>query len=94
MRLGLVTLVVDDYDGAIESFVNVVAFDLVEDSPAESESGRPKRWVVVRPAGALTGSSWLQQRFQNRSSSDRAEKRVTRRPRWSLTLQALFVIRR
>jgi len=33
MRLDLVTLVVDDYDKAIEFFVNVLGFDLVEDSP-------------------------------------------------------------
>jgi catechol 2,3-dioxygenase-like lactoylglutathione lyase family enzyme len=55
MRLGLVTLVVDDYDRAIEFFVNVLGFDLVEDSPSQSERGLPKRWVVVRPAGARTG---------------------------------------
>jgi len=55
MRLDLVTLVVDDYDRAIEFFVNVLGFDLVEDSPARSEGGRHKRWVVVRPAGAQTG---------------------------------------
>jgi catechol 2,3-dioxygenase-like lactoylglutathione lyase family enzyme len=55
MRLDLVTLVVDDYDRAIEFFVNVLDFDLVEDSPARSESGRHKRWVILRPAGAQTG---------------------------------------
>jgi predicted enzyme related to lactoylglutathione lyase len=55
MRLDLVTLVVDDYDKAIDFFVNVLGFALVEDSPALSESERPKRWVVVRPAGAHTG---------------------------------------
>lgn len=55
VRLGLITLVVDDYDSAIEFFVNVLGFDLVEDSPSQSERGQPKRWVVVRPAGAQTG---------------------------------------
>jgi catechol 2,3-dioxygenase-like lactoylglutathione lyase family enzyme len=55
MGLELVTLVVDDYDTAIEFFVNVLGFDLVEDSPAQSGSGRPKRWVVVRPGGGQTG---------------------------------------
>jgi len=29
--------------------------DLVEDSPAETNDGRQKRWVVVRPPGAETG---------------------------------------
>lgn len=55
MRLGLVTIVVEDYDEAIRFFVDVLRFDLVEDSPAETNDGRPKRWVVVRPPGAETG---------------------------------------
>jgi catechol 2,3-dioxygenase-like lactoylglutathione lyase family enzyme len=55
MRLDLVTLVVDDYDRAVEFFVGALGFDLVEDSPALTERGQPKRWVVVRPPGAQTG---------------------------------------
>jgi catechol 2,3-dioxygenase-like lactoylglutathione lyase family enzyme len=55
MRLDLVTLIVDDYDRAIAFFVGVLGFELVEDSPAQSESGQAKRWVVVRPPGAETG---------------------------------------
>ena len=54
-HLELVTLVVDDYDAAIEFFVGVLGFDLVEDAPSETNDGRPKRWVVVRPRGAVTG---------------------------------------
>ncbi len=53
--LELVALIVDDYDPAIRFFVDVLGFDLVEDSPAETNDGRPKRWVVVRPPGAQTG---------------------------------------
>ncbi len=53
--LELVTLVVDDYDSAIRFFVDVLQFELVEDSPAVTTDGRPKRWVVVRPPGAQTG---------------------------------------
>jgi catechol 2,3-dioxygenase-like lactoylglutathione lyase family enzyme len=49
-------LIVDDYDEAIRFFVDVLGFDLVEDSPAlATRDGRPKRWVVVRPPGAMTG---------------------------------------
>jgi catechol 2,3-dioxygenase-like lactoylglutathione lyase family enzyme len=49
-------LIVEDYDEAIRFFVDVLGFDLVEDSPALStRDGRPKRWVVVRPPGARTG---------------------------------------
>jgi catechol 2,3-dioxygenase-like lactoylglutathione lyase family enzyme len=54
-RIGLVTIVVDDYDEAIEFFTGALGFDLVEDSPSLTNDGRPKRWVVVRPPGAETG---------------------------------------
>ncbi len=48
-------IVVDDYDLAIEFFVRGLGFELVEDSPALTTDGRPKRWVVVRPPGGGTG---------------------------------------
>lgn len=54
-QLELVTLVVDEYDPAIDFFVDVLRFELVEDTPSETNDGRPKRWVVVRPPGAVTG---------------------------------------
>jgi catechol 2,3-dioxygenase-like lactoylglutathione lyase family enzyme len=54
-HLALVALVVRDYDAAIEFFVNVLQFELVEDVPSLTNDGRPKRWVVVRPAGGVTG---------------------------------------
>lgn len=54
-HLDLVTLVVRDYDAAIAFFVNVLDFDLVDDSPSTTNDGRPKRWVVVRPRGGVTG---------------------------------------
>jgi catechol 2,3-dioxygenase-like lactoylglutathione lyase family enzyme len=54
-HLELVALIVRDYDRAIAFFVNVLGFDLVEDSPSTTNDGRPKRWVVVRPPGAVTG---------------------------------------
>ncbi len=54
-HLQLVTLVVGDYDRAIEFFVNVLDFELAEDLPSLTNDGRPKRWVVVRPRGAQTG---------------------------------------
>jgi len=55
MYLEQVSLIVDDYDDAIAFFVDVLGFELIEDSPAlTSRAGRPKRWVVVRPPGAVT----------------------------------------
>ncbi|MGW4327333.1 VOC family protein [Nocardia sp. NPDC004573] len=55
MRIGLVTIVVAEYDSAIDFFVDSLGFELVEDSAARTNDGRAKRWVVVRPPGAETG---------------------------------------
>lgn len=53
--LQLVTIIVDDYNPAIEFFVDVLGFELTEDSASLTNDGRPKRWVVVRPPRAETG---------------------------------------
>jgi catechol 2,3-dioxygenase-like lactoylglutathione lyase family enzyme len=55
VRIERITIVVEEYDPAIEFFVDVLGFELVEDSPSLTNDGRPKRWVVVRPPGAETG---------------------------------------
>ncbi|GAA3397506.1 VOC family protein [Cryptosporangium minutisporangium] len=56
MHIESFTIVVEQYDPAIEFFTTVLGFELVEDSPAVmTHGGRPKRWVVVRPPGARTG---------------------------------------
>lgn len=47
--LGLVSLVVDDYDEALHFFVGKLGFVLVEDRPVPEQG---KRWVVVSPPGA------------------------------------------
>jgi catechol 2,3-dioxygenase-like lactoylglutathione lyase family enzyme len=54
-HLDLVALIVHDYDPAIDFFVRVLGFELVEDVPSMTNDGRPKRWVVVRPTGGPTG---------------------------------------
>jgi catechol 2,3-dioxygenase-like lactoylglutathione lyase family enzyme len=51
----LVAIVVREYDPAIRFFVDILGFDLAEDSPSVTTDGKPKRWVVVRPPGAQTG---------------------------------------
>ncbi len=58
--LGLTSLLVRDYDEAISFFVNVLGFDLVEDSPTLESMApeREKRWVVVAPCGS-SGSRLL-----------------------------------
>ena len=47
-HIGLVTLVVGDYDAAIDFYVNALGFRLVEDTRLDAQ----KRWVVVAPPGA------------------------------------------
>jgi catechol 2,3-dioxygenase-like lactoylglutathione lyase family enzyme len=47
-RLGLVALVVRDYDEAIRFFVGTLGFTLVEDTYQPEQD---KRWVVVAPSG-------------------------------------------
>jgi len=54
MHLEQVALLVDDYDSAIDFFVGKLQFELLEDSPALTNDGEPKRWVVVRPPNAST----------------------------------------
>ena len=47
--IGLVSLVVYDYDEALAFYVGVLGFSLVEDTPVPDQN---KRWVVVAPPGA------------------------------------------
>ncbi|MFJ8695507.1 VOC family protein [Streptomyces roseolilacinus] len=47
-HLGLVTVVVRDYDEAIAHYTRALGFELREDTP----QGDGKRWVVVAPPGA------------------------------------------
>jgi catechol 2,3-dioxygenase-like lactoylglutathione lyase family enzyme len=46
--LGLVSLMVREYDAAITFFVGILGFTLIEDTPIPEQS---KRWVVVAPPG-------------------------------------------
>jgi catechol 2,3-dioxygenase-like lactoylglutathione lyase family enzyme len=47
-RIGLVTVVVNDYDEAVRYYTQKLGFGLVEDTPLSNK----KRWVVVAPQGA------------------------------------------
>lgn len=50
MHIELVALIVDDYDAAVDFFVERLGFELVEDSPSLTNDGRRKRcgWRQVR----------------------------------------------
>ena len=54
--LGLVSVVVRDYDEALGFYVGVLGFELIEDTPVPEQN---KRWVVVRPPGARYGGVLL-----------------------------------
>ena len=49
LRLGMVSLVVRDYDEALAFYVGKLGFTLVEDSFVPEQN---KRWVVIEPPGA------------------------------------------
>lgn len=66
-RIGLVSLVVDDYDDALAFFVGKLGFSLVEDSVVPEQS---KRWLVVAPAGA-NGSRLLLAKASNEEQRSR-----------------------
>jgi len=66
--LGLISLVVREYDEALEYFVGKLGFALVEDTHVPEQS---KRWVVVSPPGA--GESRL---LLARASTPEQESRV------------------
>ena len=51
LRISLVTLVVRDYDEAIDFYVGKLGFELRNDTVLASG----KRWVVVAPGPAMTG---------------------------------------
>ncbi len=48
-HLGLVGVVVRDYDEALAFYVGKLGFTLVEDTPVPAQD---KRWVVIAPPGA------------------------------------------
>ncbi|MCK8681048.1 MULTISPECIES: VOC family protein [Streptomyces] len=60
--IALVTLVVRDYDEAIDFYTRALGFELVEDT----DRGGGTRWVVVRPGGAeAAGTGLLLARAKN-----------------------------
>lgn len=54
--LALTALVVRDYDEAIAFYVDVLGFELIEDT---YQPAQDKRWVVVKPKGTGTGQLLL-----------------------------------
>ncbi len=55
--LALTSLLVRDYDEAIDFFVGVLGFTLIEDTPTVESLApeRKKRWIIVAPPGSTEG---------------------------------------
>ncbi|CAN5375446.1 VOC family protein [soil metagenome] len=51
MRIALTTLVVADYDDALDFYVHALGFSVTEDT----DLGGGKRWLVVTPSGGGAG---------------------------------------
>lgn len=64
-RIGLVTLVVRDYDEAISYYIRKLGFLLVEDTRIDAA----KRWVVVAPQGATEGGLLLAKAANERQNA-------------------------
>jgi catechol 2,3-dioxygenase-like lactoylglutathione lyase family enzyme len=65
--IGLITLVVEEYESAIDFYVNKLGFKLIEDTPIPEQA---KRWVVVAPKGS-TGTQLLLARAVGEQQSSR-----------------------
>ena len=66
-HVGLVSIVVQDYDAAIEFYVGKLGFSLQEDTFQATQN---KRWVIVSPPGA-TASKLLLARATNDHQASR-----------------------
>jgi catechol 2,3-dioxygenase-like lactoylglutathione lyase family enzyme len=64
--IGQVAIVVRDYDEALEFYVGVLGFNLIEDTPIPIQS---KRWVVVAPPGANSSRLLLARAVGDEQSS-------------------------
>jgi catechol 2,3-dioxygenase-like lactoylglutathione lyase family enzyme len=68
-RLGLISLVVRDYDEALGFYVGKLKFTLIEDSFVPEQN---KRWVVIEPPGAAgKGAQLLLARGSNPEQQSR-----------------------
>jgi catechol 2,3-dioxygenase-like lactoylglutathione lyase family enzyme len=64
--IGQVAIVVRDYDEALEFYVGILGFNLIEDTSIPAQS---KRWVVVAPPGANSSRLLLARAVGDEQSS-------------------------
>ena len=66
-QLAMISLVVRDYDEAIDYYTRILDFELVEDT----KLSETKRWVVVRPKGPGSGCRILLAKAANENQEER-----------------------
>jgi len=64
--LGLVAIVVRDYDEALGFYIGTLGFELIEDTPVPAQK---KRWVVMAPAGSRSSHMLLARAVGDEQSS-------------------------
>jgi len=62
--LGMIAIVIDEYERAISHYVNDLGFTLIEDTPLSTD----KRWVVVAPSE--NGARILLAKASNKNQRD------------------------
>lgn len=65
-KLAIVSLVVRDYDEAIDFFVKILGFELIEDRDVPEQN---KRWVVVAPPGGAGANLLLAKASNERQAA-------------------------
>jgi uncharacterized glyoxalase superfamily protein PhnB len=66
-ELASISLVVKEYDEAIQYYTQVLNFELIEDTPLDEK----KRWVLVRPKGSMKEASLLLAKASNAEQESR-----------------------
>src|SRR6195256_206044 len=64
--IGLVAIVVRDYDEALSFYVGTLGFRLIEDTPVPAQN---KRWVVIAPPGSSSARLLLARAVGDEQSS-------------------------
>jgi len=72
--LGLISLVVADYDEALAFYVGKLGFELIEDTFVAEQD---KRWVVIEPPGAGGRGAKLLLAARRQSRTEVAHRRQT-----------------
>jgi catechol 2,3-dioxygenase-like lactoylglutathione lyase family enzyme len=57
VHLGLITVVVSEYDPAISFFVDALGFELAEDFPAVTNDGRARSAISTTPIPGFSPTS-------------------------------------